>query len=390
MRPTQHRDSHVTVLQPYVPEYRIPFFNEVERLLADSGRRLIVVHGKPEGNQASRSDAGQGSWSMRISTTTLALPRHSLRLRNSLRLTRGSEVVVAELASGNLDTYALALRKKVPLLLWGHGNSYVTAHSQLDSRLELWLARRAAGVLAYTQGGADHLSENGVPRSKITVLNNSTDTIALRALRSTLTPAEIAQFRAEHGVANAPTVAYIGSLDDSKLLHLLFAAGDHLAQAVPGFQLIIAGDGPEREYVARESASRRSYVRQIGRVGQRELALIATVAGFLINPGRVGLVAVDAAALGMPIVTTDFQFHAPELEYLTPECLRTTSQDGESIARAALEWLTQPASLEEAKASASEIGDNLSVQHMAAQFVTAVNRVAQKQRRGQPVIALQD
>jgi glycosyltransferase involved in cell wall biosynthesis len=253
----------------------------------------------------------------------------------------------------------------------------VTAHSPLDSRLELWLAKRAAGILSYTQGGANHLAAHGIPRPKITVLNNSTDTVTLRQIRSALAPDEIARFRSAHSLGHGPVVAYVGSLDESKQLHLLFAAGDILAESLAGFQLIIAGDGPQRDYVARESAN-RPYVRPIGRAGQRELAIISVVAGLLINPGRVGLVAVDAAALGMPILTTDFGFHAPELEYLTGECLQTVPQDGKSLAKAALGWLTYPDALEGARAAASSIGDTLSIEHMAEQFVLAVISAAER------------
>lgn len=37
----------------------------------------------------------------------------------------------------------------------------------------------------------------------------------------------------------------------------------------------------------------------------------------LLNPGRVGLVAVDALVLGLPVLTSDAGRHAPEIEYLT-------------------------------------------------------------------------
>ena len=35
-------------------------------------------------------------------------------------------------------------------------------------------------------------------------------------------------------------------------------------------------------------------------------------------PGRVGLIAVDSLTMQLPIVTTSWPWHAPEIEYLTP------------------------------------------------------------------------
>lgn len=48
-------------------------------------------------------------------------------------------------------------------------------------------------------------------------------------------------------------------------------------------------------------------------VGQ---ALIARASSALLMPGRIGLVAVDALVLGIPIITTDWKYHAPEAEFL--------------------------------------------------------------------------
>jgi hypothetical protein len=46
------------------------------------------------------------------------------------------------------------------------------------------------------------------------------------------------------------------------------------------------------------------------------MAALSHVSSAIWMPGRVGLVAVDALALGLPVLTTHFPFHAPELEYL--------------------------------------------------------------------------
>ena len=56
----------------------------------------------------------------------------------------------------------------------------------------------------------------------------------------------------------------------------------------------------------------------LGYSGPAEKALIMRIAQALLNPGRIGLIAVDSLAVGVPILATDWKFHAPEYDYLTP------------------------------------------------------------------------
>ena len=244
----------VTFIQPYVPEYRVPLFNALSRLLNAGGADLSVAHGSPEGGQAARGDASVGTWSTPIRTRQVQPLGHVISYRSTAALARKSDIVVAELASTNLDTYRLALDPRVNLMLWGHGKAYVTKTSALDSRLELWLARRAKHLFIYTTGGAAHLAERGLDPSRITVVRNSTDTVALRAVAATLTDNDVKEWRARSGIAVGPTACFVGSFDSSKQLPLLFAAAQIVASKVPGFTLVVAGAGLQQD----GPASRRS------------------------------------------------------------------------------------------------------------------------------------
>ena len=48
--------SRVVIVQPYVPQYRLPFFERLTDTLAESGVELVVAAGSPEGAQAARGD----------------------------------------------------------------------------------------------------------------------------------------------------------------------------------------------------------------------------------------------------------------------------------------------------------------------------------------------
>lgn len=119
------------------------------------------------------------------------------------------------------------------------------------------------------------------------------------------------------GVGDGPTAVYIGALDESKGLRLLFDAGAEIAETIPAFRIVICGDGPLRKEVE-DRASRTTWLRYAGRVTGREKVAVAACARLMIVPARIGLVAVDSLALALPLVTTTESGHGPEYEFLEP------------------------------------------------------------------------
>lgn len=365
------RRGLVTVIQPYVPTYRVPFFDELGRLLAESGCDLQVMHGVPDASQAERRDARGGSWSVPVRSRSLRVRGHVLHWRPVLRRAWRSDVVIAELASTNLDTYLLAMFRRRRLMVWGHGKAYVTESSALDGRLELWLARRAERVFVYTNGGAEFLRSRGYDPSRITVVRNSTDTVALRRAAAAITDDDVAAYRERLGLGVGPVAAFVGSFDESKCLPLLFAAGALVHERLPDFRLLVAGAGPLQHLVDVADAE-LSFVVALPRAELPAVAEIGRTAECLVIPGRVGLVAVDALALGLPVVTTTFPHHAPEAEYLTDGVKVVSEQTARSLADSLLALLSDRPRLAAAQSAAAQLGDELSIEEMAAAFASAL------------------
>src|SRR3954470_5975964 len=97
------------VLQPYLPDYRVPLFDEIARLCALSGDRLLVVHGDPSGEQRQRGDAATAPWAVRRTRHELRTPLGCAYWRRLGKLVALADVVVTELDAGNLDAWRLAL-----------------------------------------------------------------------------------------------------------------------------------------------------------------------------------------------------------------------------------------------------------------------------------------
>jgi glycosyltransferase involved in cell wall biosynthesis len=315
------------VLQPYLPAYRVPLFQALVDLLPDVV--VVVAHGAPSAGLRARGDASGGQpWARPVPTLEVGVPRTSARLvakRQVGRWARQADIVVAELSVVSLNSWWLALTRSRSLVLWGHGDSFVRAGGSLRGRLEARLARRAAQVWTYSEAGRQSLLRRGVPADRVRTIGNSTDTRTLRALQQAGGP-DVAALVRDHGLTPGYTAVFVGGLDPDKRIDFLLAAAAHAHDREPGFRLLVAGDGAEADGV-RAAARSTPHVRHLGRADAAALAALGTVADAVWMPGRVGLVAVDCLALGVPVLTTDFAHHAPEIDYLAEGTDRYTLPD---------------------------------------------------------------
>lgn len=365
------REDVVAVIQPFVPTYRVALFDAIERHLKPHGLRLEVWHDQPTGIVAARGNATSGPWSVPITQRRLTVRRRNVTYRNVRRTAREVRAVVHGLASSNLETYGLASDPDVRLMLWGHGKNFTTAGNRLDDRLEGWLCRRASHLFAYTEVGAAHLTSAGIEPSRITVVQNSTDTALLRRHQRESSAADVEALRDQLQLRGKRVVLFVGAFDKPKRLPFLLESVDLMHEADPSLVLLLAGAGPLDDYVADATAARR-YVQNLGRLDAAALGRLSHLTDLLLMPGRVGLVAVDSLALGVPLATTRHAFHAPEVEYLTPETSLWTDDDPAAYADAVADLLADPERRSAMVLASLSAGNELSADFSGARFVSGI------------------
>ncbi|PJJ55556.1 glycosyltransferase [Compostimonas suwonensis] len=368
---TRPESTTIAFVQPFVPSYRRGLFDAIGRGLSSEGLDLEVWHDQPKGIVASRRNAITGPWSVPIKQHRLTVRRRNVTFRNIGGRARQVKAVVAGLASSNLETYRLALDPSVNLMLWGHGRNFTAGNNSVDERLENWLIGRSTHVFTYTDRGAQHLAASGVPVEKISVVRNSTDTVALRAAQASVEPGFAATTASELSLTPGQVGLFVGAFDEPKRLPFLFAAADRIHERLPGFTLVLAGAGPLDDYV-RDETAKRPYTRLVGRLELPELGRMSTVVDVILMPGRVGLVAVDALALGVPLATTRYPFHAPEVDYLNDDNAIWTDDSLEAYAEGVIDVLARPDRLGELKTTARRDGDGFSAEQSAQVFVDGI------------------
>ncbi|GAA2084494.1 hypothetical protein GCM10009801_45690 [Streptomyces albiaxialis] len=345
----------MTVVQRAVPSHRAPFFRHLSRELDARGAELVVTRG------------ARG--------TPLGGP-----------LARGSDALIMEHALSGAELYPALLRGSLgqgpPLALWGAGEPRAYRPAPLARAARARLAVLGDRYFAHTEGGRRDALRWGVPDHRITVLRNTTDTAALRTARDAVRAEDMRELRLRHGLKPGRTALFAGRLDAAARIPYLLAATHALAKLLPGFTLLVAGDG-ELRGLAEAAASGpgpggdgRSPVVALGPPTPRELATYGATADVLLVPGRVGLCAVDSFVLGLPIVTTPWPLHGAEFEYLEDGRNALVVRGGpDAYAHAVAGLLAAPARLAMLRTACRAEAASYTVEGMSRRFADGVERL---------------
>ncbi len=368
------RMPRVVILQEYIPAYRAPFFRGLRVAAAAAGIDLVIAAGEPGGELVRRGDAVTLDFAREVRQREWRLFGRRLVLRDVRETIAGADLVILEQARRNIDAYRLLGGRRKPGLrvaLWGHGRDYTKHTGRLDRAVQGWLTSRADWFFAYTAGGVAAVTGDGFPGARTSIVQNAIDTGALRADIDGVTPQsrEALSIKAD---LTGLTAVFLGALDDSKRLPLLIEAAGRVNLEESGFRLLIAGDGPLRGQVE-GWAARYYWLTYLGPVTGPEKALALASAQVIAVPGRIGLVAVDSLAAGLPIVTTAYPLHGPEFEYLTDGVTAVVAPDSvDDYARALCDTITNAASLARLSAACRVAGEGITVDAMVANFLAGI------------------
>ncbi len=299
-----------------MPHYRIPFFAQLKKLGLDSNVEYVV--GAEDSDINSLKEIGYQS---RLHIEAIAASKYTFKGRPLLkhdipRYLLSADLIIAEFALRNLVVLKWAFFGGVQrLALWGHGKTYTKASTKFEEWVKTKLANHCDWFFGYTQKGVDSVVEKGFQPNLTTVVQNSTDTNELKKLLGEVTQKKIDAFKLINSIGDGPVAVFVGALDASKRLEFLIMSSVEVHKNIPDFELLIFGSGTELESVL-ASCEKFPFIKYCGRADQNTQALISKVAKLIMMPGRVGLIAVDSFALGLPIATTNWPWHAPEFEYL--------------------------------------------------------------------------
>lgn len=261
--------------------------------------------------------------------------------------------------------YARAAR--VPLVVWVES----TARDERAGRRPAELAKRAlvrtaAAFLVPGRAAAEYVESLGAAPERIAVAPNAVD---LRVFGDRVAAARERRdvLRAELGLDGC-TFLCVSRLSPEKGVDVLARAFD----GVPG-ELVLVGDGPDRERVRAVAGER---VRMLGRVERDELLHWYAAADAYVMPSRSetwGMAMNEAAAAGLPLVATEAPGAGHDLIEEGVNGFRVPVEDVEAL-RAALVRVAED---EEWRACAGRRTRELAAGYTPEAWADAVARIAE-------------
>lgn len=287
----------LVIIQTVVPDYRKGFFASLARALGDN---FALYAGSHYFEKTVVTDMSIPHTAIR--NVYLLQSRFLVQL-GVLPLVTSADVLVLELNPRIITNWLLLLlrallRKKT--VVWGHAWPRKGQQAKSDV-LRHCMRKLAVAIVVYTEKQKTELQLK-MPYKKILAAPNALFTTAQ------MTP-----------VTNNPRhLIYVGRLTKAKkILFLVDAFKQVLPSLAEDVQLLIVGDGEEKErvlaYLTHHNLEDR--VKVYGHISDyNRLRELYSTSIFSISPGYVGLSITQSLGFGVPMLISRDENHSPEIE----------------------------------------------------------------------------
>lgn len=359
----------VLVIQRRMTHYRVELFNQMKDNLASLGVVLDVAYGDPTPEEAKKGDAADLPWGIKLKS--IYFPPKNFCWQNIRKYTSGAQLVVIPQENKMLYNYIeIFFPGRHKVAYWGHGKNFQSKNSQsLSERLKSWLLKKVDWWFAYTSISAKVVADTGFSSEKITVLENSIDTVSLARELAQIDSHEVVRYLSDLQIVQGKVGLYIGSLYEDKRIEFLIQAAFEIKKEVPEFSLIVAGDGPLRGVV--EDAARKcgGWIHLVGVRKDQEKALILRSSTLMLNPGMVGLSILDSIFAEVPMVTTDADNHSPEISYLRDGVNGVVTSDSlNSYVSGVVKLINNPEHINRLREGCRISSKDISIENMCTNF----------------------
>ena len=309
----------IAIIETSLKHYRKPFFELLRKKLSKANIELILIHGCPSNSEVKKKDDVIITWAHRIKNKCIRIGSRVFCWQPCLKLLRRADLIIVDQASKLLLNYVLFLSQICgikKLCFWGHGKNFKDHNkSRIGELVKRFMSRHVYWWFAYNDVSAGIIRSLGYPKKKITSVQNSIDTCNLIKMHQKITKFQLKEVKRKIGIKGDNVCIYAGSMYYEKRLDFLINACVHIRNAVPDFEMIFIGAGPD-DIKVRNAAVKKAWIRYLGPKFDEEKVPYFMLAKLFLMPGLVGLAVLDAIALETPLITTNIPYHSPEINYL--------------------------------------------------------------------------
>jgi len=384
------------VFQGFVPGYRVRFYE----LLNSIGKNSYVIfHGSPPSNAGFGEYEGVFAFpNVRVRNYEFSFCGRTIIYQPIIRTILSgsySAVVIGHEIRFVSNVVLLGLCKIIgkPVIWWGHGFEKAKDDGFMErplfplvARVKRWLGRFGDMYIVYTEGGAEKLIQSGVPKDKIKIVRNTIDMEEQRALYAECIDMDPLDIRKMLGLrSDSIVLLYVGRLYEEKrieeLLHLVERINsENLCRSF--VEAVVIGGGPQLGNMVKIGSEIQG-VHLVGELyDQRKIGKYMRVASAVVIPGKVGLAVNHAFAHGLPVITRQHEYHAPEVEYIiSGENGIIINGDFRSFVQATVAYLNSLDTQKRMSQAALRTAETLSMDFMVKAFDETVSEAIERKAR---------
>ncbi|AHC24971.1 MULTISPECIES: glycosyltransferase family 4 protein [Mycobacteriaceae] len=289
--------------------------------LVDAGHEVVVLSRRPTGTDpsthpstdemsegvrviAAAQDPHEFAFGTDMMAWTLAMGHSMIRSGLTLRdwqpdLVHAHDWLVAHPAIALAEFFDVPLVSTIHATEAGRHSGWVSgAVSRQVHALESWLVHESDSLITCSASMREEITELfGPGLAETTVIPNGIDTDGW-------------PFATRRPHDGAPELLFFGRLEYEKGVHDAIAALPRIRRTHPGTTLTIAGDGTQLDFLSAQARKHKvlKATKFIGRVDHEGLVRLLHKADVAVLPSHYepfGIVALEAAATGTPLVTSN-------------------------------------------------------------------------------------
>ena len=310
------RPKKIVIIQRTLKYYRVAFYEKLRSKCRNHGIDLSLIYGSDDTLSFNDADI---DWAIKIPNRRIRIGNKSLYWQPCLKHLKNADLIVVEQANKLLVNYVLwvlHLAKIKKLSFWGHGKNFQARdQNSIPERIKQLMSQKVHWWFVYNDLSAEVVKALGFPGHRITIVNNAIDTEEIIQIKNSISDKEIIAFKQKYGINSDNIGLFVGGMYPEKKLGFLLKSASLIRENIKDFEIVFVGAGQDQSLIEKFVAENK-WAHYLGPMFGREKILSFAVSKFLLIPGLVGLAILDAFALGVPLITTNFKYHSPEIDYL--------------------------------------------------------------------------
>lgn len=292
----------------------------LKNILAQHGVDLLVVYGQPSKfelfEKIPEFAAGQ-----KVHNRYVYLGNKFIVWQPIMQYLKNADLIIIQQSNRMLSNIFLMLFKNIfsyKVALWGHGRNFQAVdRNSISERVKRFSSSNVSHWFAYNDLSKKIIMDLGYPEEKITSINNSIDTKENIELLESVTIRELEELKKRYAIDEGASIGiFCSRLYRDKRIDFLLRCVEEVKKRSGNFHFFLIGNGVESSMVKEYADRNANWFHWVGAKYGREKVIFFKLADFQLMPGLVGLHVVESFALLTPLITTDIEYHSPEIIYL--------------------------------------------------------------------------